>query len=83
MPRYFFDLYDGDGLFADTQGTEFENDTLAHREASRTLTEITRDILPSDGAWRDLRIVVRSPEGNTLWETLLHWETRYPPERIG
>jgi len=76
--RYFFDLYDGDGLFADKEGTEFETDEQAHREAAQTLTEITRDNLPSDGAWRNLRIVVRSAEGNTLWETLLHWETRYP-----
>jgi hypothetical protein len=80
MPRYFFDLYDGDGLFADNNGTVFENDELAHREAAQTLTEITRDNLPTDGAWRNLRIVVRSAEGNTLWETLLHWETRRPPE---
>jgi hypothetical protein len=76
--RYFFDLYDGDDLFADNEGTEFETDEQAHPEAAQTLTEITRDNLPSDGAWRSLRIVVRSAEGNTLLETLLHWETRYP-----
>lgn len=81
MPRYFFDLYDGDGLFVDNQGAVLANDDEARQEAARTLTEITRDNLPNDGLWRSLRIVVRAPDGNTLWETLLHWETRLPPDR--
>ena len=54
---------------------ELQDDERARTEAARTLAEVVRDLMPGNGLWHDLKIVVRS-EGGPLWETALHWETR-------
>lgn len=76
MPRYYFDLHDGAHIFLDHTGAALHDDAGARTEAALTLTEVVRDLMPGNGLWHDLKIVVRSRERGPLWETALHWETR-------
>lgn len=43
MPRYFFDLDDGEGVLRDPEGTELADLAEAQSEATDTLTQIGKD----------------------------------------
>ncbi len=58
--RYFFDIQDGRHLARDDIGVECLGDNAARVEATRALTEMASDYLPSDGLSRHLAIHVRS-----------------------
>jgi cobalamin biosynthesis protein CbiD len=45
MPRYYFDVRDGDGTFVDDSGMELPDMQLAIREARRALADMVRDAL--------------------------------------
>lgn len=45
MPKYFFDVQDGDGLFIDEVGIELPDMDTAIREARRALADMMRDAL--------------------------------------
>ena len=47
MPRYFFDLHNGDGPLRDEAGLELANRTEVVREMSRILLDIARDEMPA------------------------------------
>ena len=57
---YFFDAYDGDALFADSEGTDCANLADMRFEASRILLELAHDNISSDDRLRKLTIVARS-----------------------
>jgi len=59
VPRFFFDLYDGE-VTTDKRGLELPDSAAARREAARTLSEIALDEFPGNGSHKDLSIVVRS-----------------------
>ncbi|ESY78148.1 hypothetical protein NKI77_13070 [Mesorhizobium opportunistum] len=46
MKRYYFDLYNGDGLVSDENGQLFESPEQARAEAIRILHDIARDEMP-------------------------------------
>ena len=43
MPRFFFDIFDGESLWVDDEGTEHATLDAARREAVETLTQISRE----------------------------------------
>jgi hypothetical protein len=56
MKRYYFDLYNGDGLVLDENGQLFESRQQARAEAVRILHDIASDEMPD----RDLvRITIK------------------------
>jgi hypothetical protein len=59
MPRYYFDVYDGEKTTADDTGVELTDDHQAQQEAIRTLPAVAKDALP-DGTQRDFVIEVRN-----------------------
>lgn len=58
MPRYYFDVHDGQGEHRDEVGLEFPDMNAAIMEARRALADMTRESLVIDGA-TDLSIVIR------------------------
>ena len=58
MPRFFFDVYDGENCTRDSTGVELDNSHAAQQEAIRTLPAVAKDALP-DGTQRDFVIEVR------------------------
>jgi hypothetical protein len=47
MPRYFFDLHNGDGPLRDEAGLELADRSEVVREMSRILLDIARDEMPA------------------------------------
>jgi hypothetical protein len=61
MPRYFFDLHNGDGPLRDEAGLELSDRAEVARETSRILLDIARDEMPAtDRAM--ISVTVRSGE---------------------
>jgi cobalamin biosynthesis protein CbiD len=50
MPRYFFDIQDGEGVFVDDNGMELPDMETAIREARRALADMVRDVLREQSA---------------------------------
>lgn len=65
MPRYFFDVTDGDGVFMDDEGAVCETVKDVEREAFLTLTEMARDAIRA-GSNEDITVVVRAETGPVL-----------------
>ena len=64
MPRYYFDIHDGDEPHTDMVGAELPDDKAAREEATRTMTDLAKDYLPHDGSHRRITIAVRSADGS-------------------
>ena len=45
MPRFYFDINDGDGLFIDDAGIDLADMNAAIREARRALADMIRDTM--------------------------------------
>lgn len=58
MPRYFFDVQDGEGVFVDETGMDLPDMETAIREARRALADMMRDNL-RDQAAQALLICIR------------------------
>ena len=71
MARYFFDVIADGELAPDEEGMNLPNLDAARREASRSLAELARDTLRSDGVPR-LVISVRTEDG-PVCEAVFHW----------
>ncbi len=70
MNRYFFDVYNSDGLVLDEDGQFFESRDRARGEALRILHDVARDEMPD----RDLvkiTVKVRSDNGAQMFEASL------------
>ena len=75
MPRYYFDIQDGDLFTPDDDGVELEGVEAARDEAARTLGEMARDVLPGT-ARRVLKVEVRNEAKQPLLEARLMFEVR-------
>ena len=58
MPRYFFDVHDGDGTFIDDVGVELPDMDSAVRDARKTLGDMVRDALREEEG-PDLSLLIR------------------------
>jgi hypothetical protein len=70
MPRYYFDLRDGDDLAVDEEGVELQDIELVQEEAARSLADMARDAVRSPTHDRKLKhrmaIEVRDDNGPLL-----------------
>jgi len=70
MPRYYLDLYNGDGLTVDDDGQVFETRERMRREAISILPDIVRDEIIENGHTA-ITVKVRDEEGHQIFEASL------------
>jgi hypothetical protein len=70
MPRYYFDLRDGDELAVDEEGVELRDTDLVQEEAARSLADMARDAVRRTTRNRELNhrmaIEVRDDHGPVM-----------------
>ena len=66
MPRFYFDVDDGDKLYRDEIGSELASVQAARDEASRAVAELARDYLPSADPQKNITMWVRNEDGSAL-----------------
>jgi hypothetical protein len=77
MPRYFFDLTNGDGLTRDEMGSVFpDNRESLLKEVSRILTDLARDELPGVDSG-EITVAVRDEVGHTVLVGSLDFQTEW------
>ncbi len=72
MPRYHFDMLDGDTFIPDETGIELLGVELARAEAARSLADKVRD-LPT-AAPRQITVEVSDGEGRPIFRASLYAE---------
>jgi hypothetical protein len=70
MPRFFFDIHDGENFTPDREGLELEGLEAAKNEAKKTLPDIVKDEMP-DGDRRDFTVDVKNVAGQIVWRVTL------------
>ena len=70
MPRFFFDIHDGETFTPDHQGLDLDGLEAAKDEAKKTLPEIVKDEMP-DGDRRDFTVNVKDTAGQIVWRVTL------------
>jgi len=65
MPRYYFDVKDGDSIANDAEGIEFRAFENAWNEAARTAAELAKDRFPGRLPYGDqqMKVGVRVESG--------------------
>lgn len=66
MPRYFFDIHDGQGFHRDDFGDEFDGLDDARQQCQALLPDVARDELP-DGDLREISCDVRDETGRVVY----------------
>ena len=72
MPRYYFDLRDGDEIISDEEGMELSSLAKVQEEAARSLAGIAQDAVcgsASQGIGHHMAIEVRDDAGPVLRAT--------------
>jgi hypothetical protein len=75
MTRYFFDTRDDDEVILDDVGLECQDLEVVRTEATASLAELARDILPGSTK-RRLRVDVRSDDHRPVLTVALTFEAR-------
>jgi hypothetical protein len=70
MVRYFFDIRDDTGLYADDEGLEFRTQREAEIEATQTLSGLARDLAGHEDR-TDVAIEVRTDAGRVFQAALI------------
>ncbi|MGY2991805.1 DUF6894 family protein [Mesorhizobium sp. URHB0026] len=70
MPRYFLDLYNGDGLTVDDHGQVFDSRERMRREAILILPDIIRDEMIENDRTA-ITVKVRDESGRQVFEASL------------
>lgn len=65
MPMFFFDVFDGEELWTDTEGTEHIDLAAARHEAVDTITSMSRETFPLNGP-NSLSIDIRTEDGRSV-----------------
>ena len=78
MPRYFFDIDDGEHRTRDDDGCEYAGLQEARDAAARALPDIVRDVV-SDGSGQDFvaAATIRDVDGQVLFRTTLSLTTEW------
>jgi hypothetical protein len=69
MPRYYFDICDGDEIAPDEEGLELPTIEAAWAEAARSLADLAQDAIPiraNQGPRHQMTIEVRDDDGPVL-----------------
>jgi hypothetical protein len=61
MPRFYFDIRDGESFVPDEDGLEFPTINEARDDASRTLGQMMKEAMP-DGQHHDMAVEVRGDD---------------------
>ena len=77
MPRFFFEMIDGDTQFPDTEGTELTDAAAAREEALRALGERVHYELP-DGDRREFIVRVLDDQAEPVVTATLSLRVTYP-----
>ena len=83
MARYFFDTFDGEQEYRDSDGMECDSRETVRREATSSLPDLARELLP-DGSERCMKVRVRDEGGRFVFEASLTYCDRWldePPSR--
>jgi hypothetical protein len=75
MPRYYFDIRDGEELIPDEEGMELPDLDAAFREAAYSLAEMSSKKGRVVGS--GIAVVVRNASGNVMLDTALSWPSRW------
>jgi hypothetical protein len=70
MSLYFVDFHDGEDLYYDAEGSEFENFELVCKQAILSLKEIAKD-RPKNDKFRAVTVIVRGETESTLYKATL------------
>jgi hypothetical protein len=81
MPRYYFDLHDGETVSIDAEGSELADMQTARDEATMTLVELAKDRFPVRGEARTLSIRVRDGEDKHLLAISIDYSEK-PPDWV-
>jgi hypothetical protein len=73
MPRFYFDVRDGNDLRPDDDGLEFPTVHAARVEASRALAEMIKEEMPN-GSRKRMAIEVRSEDRQPLLKVQMTFE---------
>jgi hypothetical protein len=65
VPRFYFDVREGDSFTRDANGLEFNSLNAAEYEATRAVAEIGREHLPT-GKAREVPVEVRDEHGQQV-----------------
>ena len=79
MPRFFFDIHDGENFRPDREGLELEDLEAAKAEAKKALSDIVRDEMP-DGDRRDFTVDVKNAAGQIVWRVTLSLVVESPSQ---
>jgi hypothetical protein len=82
MPRYFFDIDDGDRRSRDTEGTDLPDREAVRREATGLLPDIASEELP-DGNHRTFVCSVRDAADKVIFVAKLILDARWQDEQGG
>jgi hypothetical protein len=75
MQRYYFDIRNGQDLYADEEGLDLTDQRAAEIEAAMSLADLAKDRSPLDEP-RHLAIEVRTPDKPTFQATFIFEITR-------
>ena len=67
MPRFFFDIDDGDRMRRDEEGSDHADLNSAQLEATDTLTQMARELFPGTDS-HGLSIIIREETGPALMQ---------------
>jgi hypothetical protein len=73
MPRFYFDIRDGESLVVDEVGLEFPTVNEARDDASRTLGQMMKEAMP-DGQHHDVAVEVRGDDKRPLFRVQITFE---------
>ena len=79
MPRFFFDIHDGETFTPDRQGVELEDLEAAKDEAKKALPNLVRDAR-LDGDRRDVTVDVKNAAGEIVWRVTLSLVVESPSQ---
>jgi hypothetical protein len=79
MPRFFFDIHDGEVFTPDREGLELEGLEAAKDEVKNALPDIVKDEMP-DGDRRDFTVDVKDVAGQIVWRITLRLSWKAPPK---
>jgi hypothetical protein len=75
MPRFYFDIFDGQNWIRDAEGIECPSVRAAMEQAKSALPDLARDELP-DGAALKMMVVVKDEAGQVIGEARPQHELR-------
>jgi hypothetical protein len=79
MPRFFFDIHDGEVFTPDREGLELDGLEAAKAEAKNALPDIVKDEMP-DGDRRDFTVDVKDVAGQIVWRVTLSLVVESPTQ---